>query len=280
MRVQNAFLTAALLTATQGLGLLLPAASAQPAKTLTVARAGGSFIGVGIQEIDAERAKTLKLREEAGVEITHVDDNSPAEKAGLKMGDVVLQYNGQKVEGLEQFSRMVRETPAGREVKLDISRNGAAQSVNVKVGSRPSASVFVGGNLVIPEVRIPEIRIPDIPRVSMSWRNSMLGVEAEPLDGQLAQYFGVKEGVLVRSVIKDSAAEKAGVKAGDVITKVDDKNVATPSDITSRLRPQRGKTVAVVVIRDHKEVTLSVALDADDRAAPARAVRVDGPDVL
>ena len=254
-----------------GVGLLATAAHGQ-ARVVAVSRTGASFIGVGIQEIDAERAKSLKLREEGGVEITRVDDGSPAEKAGLKAGDVVLQYNSQKVEGIEQFSRMVRETPAGRAVRIDISRNGAAQNLMVTVGSRPAPSVFVGGGSIV----VPEIRIPDIPRVSMSWRNSLLGVEAEPLEGQLAQYFGVKEGVLVRSVVKDSAAEKAGIKAGDVITKVDDKTVNSPAEISSRIRPLRGKTVAVGLMREHREVTVNVALE-DERPAPVRAVRfVDG----
>src|ERR1700674_706232 len=77
--------------------------------------ASGSFLGVGIQEIDGNRAKELKLPEEAGVEVTRIAPDSPAEKAGIKTGDVVTQYNGQRVEGMDQFSRMVRETPAGRD---------------------------------------------------------------------------------------------------------------------------------------------------------------------
>ena len=79
---------------------------------------GGTYLGVNLAEIDANRAKELKLKEDYGVEITRVEENSPAEKAGVKAGDVVLEYNGQRVEGMEQFGRMVRETPPGREVKL------------------------------------------------------------------------------------------------------------------------------------------------------------------
>jgi len=72
-----------------------------------------SFLGVGVTEVNTGRAKALNLKEERGVEISRVQDNSPAEKAGLKVGDVVLEYNGQRVEGIEQFVRLVRETPAG-----------------------------------------------------------------------------------------------------------------------------------------------------------------------
>jgi serine protease Do len=220
----------------------------------------GSFLGVGIKEIDSDRAKALKLKEEAGVEITRVDENSPAEKAGLHTGDVILEYNGQQVEGIEQFSRMVRETPAGREAKLGVFRNGANQTIMAKIGSRRPAPLapFDLGNL--------SVRIPDIPHTFLGWRSSLLGVEAESLEGQLAEFFGVKEGVLVRSVIQGSAADKAGMKAGDVITRVDDSKVASSNDVTSRLRSNRGKPVPIVVLRDHKEVTVQVAVPGDDRS--------------
>jgi serine protease Do len=225
---------------------------------------GGSYIGVMMQEIDSERAKALKLHEEGGVEITVVEQDSPAEKAGLKVGDVVLRYNGQRVEGMQQFARMVHETPAWRDVKIDISRAGVAQTVIVKVAQRKTQHVEMGEAPQMPE-RF-DIHIPDMPRGFMTLRSSVLGVEAESIDGQLAQYFGVKDGVLVRSVLKGSAAEKAGIRAGDVIVKIDDARVATPADISGRLRTLRGKAAAVVVMRDHKELTVSVSIADDDPA--------------
>ncbi len=227
----------------------------------------GSFIGVNIQEVDSERAKALKLREEFGVEITRVEPEGPAEKAGIKTGDVVTHYNGQRLEGIDQFKRLVSETPVGRDVKLDIIRNAATQTVTVKIGARRMAPRIMTLDTPFEMPTFPDqmnIRIPDMPRSHMSWRSSMLGVEAESLDGQLAQYFGVKEGVLVRSVSKNSAAEKAGIKAGDVIVKVDESTVATPADISSRLRGLRGKTASFVVMRDRKDMTLSVAISDED----------------
>src|SRR5208337_722283 len=97
---------------------------------------GSTYLGVSLAEIDANRAKELKLKEDYGVEITRVEEGSPAEKAGVKPGDVVLEYNGQRVEGMEQFGRMVRETPAGREVKLTISRDGAPQTLSAMLAAR------------------------------------------------------------------------------------------------------------------------------------------------
>jgi serine protease Do len=226
---------------------------------------GGSYLGVGIQEITAERAKALKLREDSGVEITRVSTDSPAEKAGLKVGDVVTQYNGTKVEGLEQLSRLVRETPVGREVKLDIIRNGATQTVTAKIGQHPPAPGFPDGY---------SFRMPDIPRIFQGMRSSMLGIEAESIDGQLAQYFGTNEGVLVRSVMKTSAAERTGIKAGDVILRVDDTKVTSTAEISARLRSARGKSMPVALLRDHKEIMLTVEVPEArfGRAEPVRLV--------
>ena len=78
----------------------------------------------------------LRLKEEHGVEITRLEDDSPASKAGLRVTDVVLEYNGQRVEGIEQFVRLVRETPAGREVKMLISREGGLQTISAVIGSK------------------------------------------------------------------------------------------------------------------------------------------------
>ena len=214
----------------------------------------GRYLGIGIQEITAERAKALKLREEAGVEVTRVAPESPAAKAGLKEGDVVLQFNGTKVEGLEQLSRLVRETPVGREVKLDIFRNGAPMTIMAKVGEHPSVPGMSDGF---------SFRMPDVPRTIQGLRSPMLGVEAESIEGQLAQFFGVNEGVLVRTVMKGSPAEKAGVKAGDVIVRVDEAKVTTPPEISAHLRAARGKPVPVAIMREHKEMSLTV--DAEPR---------------
>jgi serine protease Do len=249
-----------------GLTLAIPGASGQAVRVPVTSVGRVSFLGVGLQEINSERAKELKLPEEAGVEITYVEANSPAAVAGLKTGDVVLQYNGQRVEGTEQFTRMVQETPEGREVKLQVFRNGASQSVAAKIGSKPAtlpAQLSQRGALVFP-TEPPRAVSPALnPFSFLSERIPALGTQVEAIDGQLADYFGVKTGVLVRSVAKNSAAEKAGIKAGDVITRVGDDKIATPGDLN--LRTRRGQSVTVALMRDHKEMTVMVALDGGDR---------------
>jgi len=233
--------------------------SAQAPRTVV---AGGSYIGVMMQEVDSERAKALKLHEEGGVEITVVEPDSPAEKGGLKVGDVVQKVNGQRVEGMQQFAHMIHETPAGRELKIDIARGGAPMTIAVRVAQRKVPHIELGDVPQMPG-RL-DIHIPDMPRGFMGLRSSVLGVEAESIDGQLAQYFGVKDGVLVRSTLKGSAADRAGIRAGDVIVRIDDARVTTPADISGRLRTVHGKPVSVVLMRDHKELTISVTISDDD----------------
>jgi serine protease Do len=219
-----------------------------------------SFLGVGVTEVDTERSRQLKLKEEYGVEVTKVEEGSPAEKAGLKPADVVLEYNGLRVEGTEQFVRLVRETPPGRAVRLLVSRNGSAQTLTATLGTRKMKGLE-SFKLEVPQW---EAYVPDVPQAKMSWKSSMLGVEAEALESQLAAYFGVKEGVLVRSVYKGTAAEKAGLKAGDVLLKVDESKVTTPREVTSAVRSARSKdkkTVAVMVMRERKEVSLNVTFE-------------------
>lgn len=223
---------------------------------------GGTYLGVNLAEIDANRSRELKLRETSGVEITRVEEGSPADKAGLKANDVVLEYQGQRVEGMEQFGRLVRETPSGREVKLLISRNGATQTINASLATRKLKAVAGNMKDYFPNVDVPDFHMPDMPQVFTTFRSGMLGVETESLGSQLSAFFGVKEGVLVRSVLKDTAAEKGGIKAGDVITKVDGSKVATPNELASAVRSATSKkTFTVEVVRDHKEMSLNVNIE-------------------
>jgi serine protease Do len=233
------------------------------------------YLGIGVAEITPDSAKELKLAEVRGVEITRVEEDSPAAKAGLKPNDVVLEYNGQRVEGTEQLTRMVRETPPGRQVQIVISRNGSRQSLTVTTGQAKSPAVIVG-NILGPAIRAPldmqqrmrEFRMPDIPEPFMSWRSSTLGIEGESLTSQLAEFFGVTKGVLVRSVSKGSPADKAGIKAGDVIVKVNGVEVSSPAQISARIRMLDGRqTFPVTLVRNRQDTTLSVTLDAGGGAA-------------
>lgn len=251
-------------------------------KVLLKLAGGGSYLGVDVTEIGAERARALKLAEERGVELTRVAEDSPAAKAGLKAGDVVLEFSGQRVEGTEQFVRLVRETPVGRVVKLLISRGGSSQTVEAAIGTRPGTKWSrpdVEREIERARMEMDRIRIeiPDMPRALMSWRTPVLGIEGESLEGQLAGYFGVESGVLVRSVLKGTPAERALLKAGDVILKVDGTNVTTPREISSAIRSLNAKKIfPLMVRRNHKDLALSVTVEdgGERRFAPRPRQRI------
>jgi len=247
------------------LSVAVPAAFAQTARSVTIQRQGTSYLGINALEVTPERAKTLNLKDERGVEVTRVEDDSPAAKAGMKQGDVVVEYNGEKVEGVEQFIRLVRETPVGRQVKIVVWRNGGNQTVTAMVGSRRDTVIETPrGFVTIPPIPpVPPVPPVEIPHFDLSWQTPLLGIEGESLgqQAQFADFFGVKEGVLVKSVVKNSAAEKAGLKAGDVITKVDDSKVTSTREITSVLRSDRSKTnFTLTVVRNKKEMPITVTI--------------------
>lgn len=250
-----------------------PAPRARAGRVITM-QGSATYLGIGVQDLDAERARTLKLKEDRGAEVTSVTADSPAAKAGIKEGDVVLEYNGQAVEGQEQLARLVRETPAGRHVKIVVWRNGGAQTLSATVESR-RGGMFEGGdfNFTMPNITIPPMPPMDIPNIYMGGRSAMLGIEGENLshESQFGEFLGVKEGVLVKAVTKNSAAEKAGIRAGDVIVKVDDERVSSTREITSALRSARSKkTFNVVVVRNKKDMTLSVTIEDNAPGRPAR----------
>ncbi len=223
-------------------------------------------------DINADRAAALKLGDERGVEVTNVEPGSPAENAGLKPGDVLFTYNGENILGVQQFVRLVQETPPGRRVKIQFWRDGKVQTVMATTGERSPALDFpriVGFGL--PDTRNLPMAMPDFPNPILVWKNSLLGIECEPVESQLAQYFGVKRGALVRSVDKGSAGEKAGLRAGDVVTAIGDRMVSSPRDLTSYARTghQPGKSIAITLMREHRELTLNVPVTARNSTAPS-----------
>jgi len=236
---------------------------------------GPSWLGVETREVTSENAKELKLPAERGVVVGRVTPDSPAAKAGLKDKDVITEVNGQRVEGSAQFRRMIHETPAGRTVQLTVWRDGRAQTLSATLGQaeeghRTWTNAAPGGFVF----RMPDLpEVPEIP--PMEWGNGgpmvfpgahpRLGIDAEDVSGQLGAYFGVpdSEGVLVRNVNPGSAAEKAGVKAGDVITSFNGERIRSLGDLREKLAAKNDdKPAKLAVLRNKSEVTLTVELPA------------------
>ena len=232
---------------------------------------GVSYLGVDTRDITADRLGPLHLKEETGVEITMVDQDAPAGKAGLKEQDVILTLNGEKIASVEQLRRMIRETPPGRVVSLGISRNGQPMTLQVQLADRkngldPEAN-GKSFHVTLPTMpllsdmpALPELDIPvSIVVVHSSARS---GLMVENLTPQLGDYFGVKngEGVLVRSVERGSRAEKAGFRAGDIITKVNGEPIRDAGDFTHALHSRKDNTVSIGIVRDKKEQSVTLSL--------------------
>lgn len=261
--------------------LAAPAAFAQKAArsaSTVFLQKDASYLGIGVADVDTERAKALKMNEERGAEITSVAPDGPAAKAGIKDNDVVLEYNGTPVQSTEQLQRLVRETPPGRQVKIVVWRNGASQTLTATVGSRKN-TVFETGpggdfNFTMPPMNIqpmPPMSI-EIPKFQTLMQSMTLGIEGESLaqEPQFAEFLGVKDGVLIKSVTRNSPAEKGGLKAGDVIVKIDDTHVSSSRDITSALRAARPKrTFNITVMRNKKEMPITVTIE--ERSGGIRA---------
>lgn len=235
------------------------------------------WLGVDIGEVTSDRAKDLKLPAVRGVVVEQVEADSPAAKAGVKQNDVLLRYDGQTVEGTVQFRRLVRETPPGRTVNVEISRDGATQTISVQITDR-NAYYEKRMRGAMPEFgksfsfQVPNFEIHG-PEMFM-WMNGggpALGIEAEDLSGQLGAYFGAPNdaGVLVRSVRSGTAAARAGLKAGDVIVKLDDTAVKSVADLREHLRDKRDqKSVTLGVLRKGSELNLTVALEHPNQENP------------
>jgi len=223
---------------------------------------GGSRLGVGLRDIDADRANVIKLGEARGVEVLSVEDESPADQAGIKTGDVLLSYNGENIVGAQQLGRLVSETPRGRKVKIQYWRDGKTAILTATTAAAHAMALPGISPGDFPDIsEFPRLGV-SIPTTTMVWKTPLFGIECESLDSQLAEFFGVKRGVLIRSVTKDSPAGEAGLRAGDVVTQIGDHPVTGPKDIASYVRAERrsSKPFSLEVTREHKLVTLKVTL--------------------
>lgn len=224
----------------------------------------GTQIGVTLEADDAKKT---------GAVIETVTPDSPADRAGLKAGDAIVEFDGERVRSAMHLTRLVQETPAGRSVAVVVMRGSQKVSLNVTPERRAFDEDFGFRYLETPRApgaappppprapRPPALMSParpfELPGVLRFSRGGRLGVTIESIDDQLAEYFGVKEGVLVKSVRDGSAAQKAGIKAGDVITAINGSKVYESSDVNRALeRLETGGEFTVEIVRDKKTQSL------------------------
>jgi len=264
-------------------------------QTATIARApedaaiaqvfvGGRHIGATVRDVDKADVEREKLAGQAGAVIEEVRSGSPAKKAGLKAGDVLVEYDGERVRSARQLTRLVQETADGRTVKAAVMRAG--KRVDVELTPEPGPRYFnemgadferLGRELQLriqPELeRLRELRIepPATPEFTWRIRTGRFGIGAQDLTPQLAAYFGVKDGALVTSVTEASVAAKAGVKAGDVITAIGGSTVSSVSDVRRRVeRLADGADVTIAVTRDRKAMTLNGKMESRESTGARR----------
>lgn len=249
------------------------------ARVLALAESG-AWLGVAIEDVDAELADELGLPGVYGVRVESVVEEGPAAESGLQEDDVIVRWNDERVESVAELRRHLRETPAGRTVTLGVIRAGSERELEVELGDR-------GGRmrLVSPRpLRERALRMPhrEVFGGVLVTGRGRLGVGVQSLGEQLADYFGVEGGALVTSVSDDSPAAEAGLRAGDVIVGIADEDVEDPGDLIEALRERGAGPVTVRIVRERQEREVTVELEERMRrgsGAPGR-IRVwtdDGP---
>jgi len=249
------------------------------------------YLGIDMRDVSEDQLGALKLKEARGVEITNLDHDGPACKAGMRLRDVILQMNGQLVENDDQLRRMLKDMPVGRSVTFVISRDGQTQTMTMQTADRrtvglqaweqhytvpapggPSGvvrgSAFLdskSANATPPQKEHRDL----LGTETIILSSSFTGAKLEVMGPQLAEFFGAAggAGLLVRSVDGNSPAEEAGMKAGDVVVKVNSISVANGTDWTKTVHDNRGKPVPVVVLRDKHEQTLTLTPDGKKRSS-------------
>lgn len=272
-----------------GLLLCLPW-PAQPVHALHAGAAGArgsrSYLGVDISDVSDDQVASLKLKEARGAQITRVDHDGPAGKAGLMVRDVVLKLNGQQIEGEEQFRRMLREIPAGRAITLLISRNGQVLDVSAQLADRAEVERRAWAEHYIVPEPVPQgtymsedevpVPAPSSPSAGRSFIGSHLtfsqtytGADLDTMGRQLAQFFGAHDGkgLLVNSVDSNSPAAQAGIHAGDVIVRVNGTIMSSKGAWARALHDCKGRPATVQLLRDHQPVTVTLSTDGKKRGS-------------
>jgi len=208
---------------------------------------GSGWIGVSVDE-----------QKDRGALVRRVEPNSPAEKAGVKEGDVILEFNKEPVVGVQQLTRLVRETPIGRTIDVKVLRNNREETL--KVTAERNSGAFDGNfSFNMPDVHVfADQVVRNVPRIEMHTVHVQSGIRVEQLSDQLRDFFGVTgtNGVLVTSVERGSAAEKAGLKAGDVITAIGTRIIRTPEDFSREMRADSKPVVKVMRDKVEREIRL------------------------
>lgn len=241
----------------------------------------GGFLGVQTQDVTKENFSKFGLKEVRGVAVEKVLDNSPAKQAGLQDGDVIVKFNGEEITGYRKLTRLISETSPDHQAKLTIVRGGSEREVTVTMGKHQMPQ-FEMGNFAMAAPMVesferirPDIRIGEFPRGEgdiFVWEGGsgnnfvfgstrQIGVNVSSLTKQLGDYFGVAEGkgILINNVNENSAADKAGLKAGDVIIEIEGKAISNTMDLIRGINEKKEGEVSLTILRNKNRQTVKVS---------------------
>ena len=244
----------------------------------------GSYLGVQTAEINRENFTKYGLRDVRGVAVEKVTEDSPAAAAGIKEGDVIVRFNGEEITGTRKLTRLISEVAPDHQVKVTVSRNGSEHDLTATLARRPTPK-FESGNFAwtvpdgmgkieleklkdlprfkeFPKGEMPKaFNVPDGEGHSFAWRvgeGRQIGIGVMPLGKQLAEHFGVQDGVMIHNVRENSPAAKAGLSAGDIITEIDGKAVKGQIDLIRAINEKKEGDVTLTIVRDHNRQTITV----------------------
>ena len=265
----------------------------------------GSYLGVFLEEVTPERVKELGLSEERGAIVMKVVEGGPAAKAGLRENDVVVSFNGRRVDSVRELQRLLSETPAERSISIEVVRGGNRQTLNTTLSKRSNEFQLLRPEFPDTEaMRRSEEALknsmkayekaqgayeraqgairklpPDFgnfafvaPGEYSFFSGSRLGITVESVTDQLAEYFGVKggNGVLISHVDENGAAGKAGLKAGDVIIAVDNEKIDSVNALLKTLSKREAGAAAVRILRNRTEQTVNVTIEKREQIPSTR----------
>ena len=268
------------LAAVFGAAVTAAVIAAQPVRAQeprVVVRSLGSSasIGVGIRDVTSDDAAKAKQGQPSGAYIESVREGSPAAKAGLQTGDIVVDFDGERVRSASHFTRLVQESVPNREVTAVVIRGTSKQNLKISPDSGGAFNIFSNNgrrqleNLQINPRGNFDFNLDNGAIRVLPATDNTLGVSVSPLSEQLASYFGVKQGVLVSAVASNSPAAGAGVRAGDVITAINGQSVSSRGEITRALRERTGESAEISVTRDKKSLSLKATLPGRTPRAPS-----------
>lgn len=239
-----------------GIGFAVPSALAQPitTKLRDGKKIERGWLGVKIQMVTPEIAESIGLKEAKGALVVGVTPKSPAEKAKIQSGDVVVRFAGKEIDTMRKLPRVVADTPIGKEADIEVFRSGSIKKMRVTVGKMDESE----------EKKITEDKEPDMPvRVG----EKLMGMQLAPLSNDLRTEFGVEanvQGVLILEVAEESQAQKKGIEPGDVIVEAGQKPVKSISDLKTAIayvKDMKRKSVLLYLMRDGETLFMALPIE-------------------